>query len=121
MQSGKVLPIIRQFFSGPTAAPAKSATDSHSQQHQQQQSPDREPTDEELTAARELLANQEEFLRKGLKVEIRLVDGTKCIVILGADGQQIRAIPRREVLRLLDTRALGKNSHYLGRILDRRI
>ena len=119
MQSGRVLPIIRQFFTSPVST--KSATDRDSGNSQQQQKQEREPTDEETKRAFEHLLQQEEFKLQGLVAEMRLIEGRSCIVVLDKNGNQLRVIKGPAVLKLLETSVLGKNGHYLGRILDRRI
>ncbi len=118
MQSGRVLPVIRQFFT--TSLTAKSATDSNSQNQQQKQQ-EREPSEEEIRAAFELLLKQEEFKTQGLKVEMKSIDGRSCIVVSDSSGKELRVIKGPAVLAVLQTSVLGKDAHFRGRILDRRL
>ncbi|MGE3261484.1 MAG: hypothetical protein AB7K68_06875 [Bacteriovoracia bacterium] len=118
MQSGRVLPVIRQFFT--TTLTAKSATDSHSQ-NQQKREQEREPTEEEAKAAFEFLLQQEEFKAKGLKVELQFLEGRQCIVVSDNAGVQLRVIKGSAILRVLESTILGKDGQMRGRILDRRL
>ncbi|MGZ3693858.1 MAG: hypothetical protein ACXWQO_06630 [Bdellovibrionota bacterium] len=119
MQSGRVLPVIRQFFT--TSITAKSATDSNSQNHQQKKDQEREPSEEETRAAFELLLKQEEFKTQGLKVELKSIDGRSCIVVSDSAGVQLRVIKGPAILAVLQTSALGQTGQMRGRILDRRL
>lgn len=118
MQSGRISPIFRQFFS--TALTSKGATDSNSQNQNQHQQ-DREPSDEEAKAAFEFLLSQEELKAQGLQVELQTVDGRHSIVVSDRSGTPLRTIKGMGIVRVLETRALGKTGHQLGRILDRRL
>lgn len=120
MQSGKIAPIFRQFFSEATST--KSATDSHSQQQQKQKGePEREPTQEEALEALDLLSQQEEFQKNSLRAELRLSEGRHTILICNALGAQLKVIRGAEIMRILDGSGLGRKGPHLGRILDRRV
>ncbi len=118
MQSGKIAPVFRQFFTGTLGI--KNATDSHSQQRQSpEREPEREPTHEEALEALGLLTEQEEFQKSVLRAEVRTVEGRIYIFVFNAAGTQLRAIRGPEILRLLD----GGRAHgpRRGQILDRRV
>lgn len=120
MQSGKIAPIIRQFFTG--AVSPKGQSDSHSQQKQHpEKEPEREPTKEEALEAFDKLTQQEEFQKNHLRAELRLVEGRHQIAVLNASGAQLRLIRGIEIVRLLETGDSGRKGAHLGRILDRRI
>lgn len=118
MQSGKVLPVIRQFFT--PSIKSKSATDSQSQNSNQQQK-EREPSEDEAKKAFEILLTQEEFKAQGLKVELQTIDGRLSIVVSDAKGNQLRVLRGSAIVSILQTSALGKDTHFRGRILDRRL
>jgi uncharacterized lipoprotein len=118
MQSGRVLPVIRQFFT--TSLTAKSATDSNPQNQQQKQQ-ERDPSEEEAKAAFQLLLEQEEFKAQGLTVEMKTIEGKPCIIVCDSTGTQLRMIKGQAILKVLQTTVLGKDAHFRGRILDRRL
>jgi hypothetical protein len=118
MQSGRVLPVIRQFFT--TSITAKSATDSQSQNKQQKQE-ERDPSEEEAREAFKLLLDQEEFKAKGLQVELKFIEGKPCILVCDGNGSPLRMIKGPAILQVLQTSLLGKDAHFRGRILDRRL
>jgi hypothetical protein len=118
MQSGKIAPIFRQFF---TAALNPNRTDSNAEQRQSQGEPEREPTHEEALEALDLLTQQEEFQKNDLRAELKQLEGRWMISVLNRAGAQLRMIRGMEIVRLLDKAGLGKKGHSRGRILDRRV
>ncbi len=119
MQSGKIAPIFRQFFSGTLGS--KNPTDSHSQQRQQGGEPEREPTQEEALEALDLLSQQDEFQKNALRAELQQFEGRQSIIVTNALGVQIKVIRGTEIIRILEGSGLGRTGPHLGRILDRRI
>jgi len=120
MQSGKIVPTFRQFF---TSALSPRSTDSNGQQQQPppQGEPEREPTQEEALEALDLLIEQDEFRKNELCANLNQVESHWVITVLSSVGIQLRTIRGMEILRLLDKAGLGKHGHSLGRILDRRV
>lgn len=118
MQSGRIAPVLRQFFSGNVSA--KSATDRDAQNQQKQPQKEREPSHEEALAALDLLTQQEEFAKALLKAELQFLDGRYSILVSNASGAALRTIRGEEVLRILDA-GKGQQTAFRGRILDRRI
>jgi len=118
MQSGKIVPIFRQFF---TAALSPKNPDSNSQQKQSQGEAEREPSREEALEALDALSQQEEFQKNELRAELKQIEGRWVISVITAMGGQLRLIRGSEIVRLLDKAALGKKGHSVGRILDRRV
>lgn len=119
MQSGRVLPIIRQFFTNPIST--KSATDPHSGNQNKQGRQEREPKEDEAKEAFELLLEQEEFKLQGLNAELKFTDGRYSIVVTDKLGHTLRTIKGPGIIAILETSSLGKSGHFRGRILDRRI
>ena len=119
MQSGKISPTFRSFF---TAALSPKNTDANSQQQQQPQGEsDREPTQEEAVEALDLLSQPEEFRKNQLRADLKQVESRWVISIFASNGTQLRTIRGTEIVRLLDRSGLGKSGHSVGRILDRRV
>lgn len=119
MQSGRIAPIFRQFF---TAALSPKNTDANSQQQQQYQGePQREPTHEEALEALDLLTQQEDFQKNSLRAELMQLEERWVITVFASSGAQLRTIRGMEIVRLLDKSGLGKKGHSRGRILDRRV
>jgi hypothetical protein len=119
MQSGRIAPVFRQFFTG--ALGTKNATDSNPQQQQQQpeKEPDREPTRDEVLQALELLIQHDEFRKNALRAEVREEEGRFFLLVFNAAGAQLRAIRGQEIFRLINNQvAQGPRR---GQILDRRI
>lgn len=119
MQSGKILPVVRQFFT--SGLTTRSATDSQSQNKHPYEQPEREPTKEEAEAALKALQVQEEFVKNGLVAELKILEGKFVILVTDSKGTNLRTLKGREILRALDGMAFAKSGAYLGRILDRRI
>ncbi len=120
MQSGKILPIIRQFFATPVST--KRSTDSDAGGKNPYEQPQREPTEEEALAALALLREEEEFLKSGLRAELTKEEGQLVILVSRSDGVQVRSIRGFEIVRLLQTSfPAGAKGKQLGRILDRRV
>lgn len=119
MQSGKIAPIFRHFFTEPLRS--KGATDSNSQQQQPQGEREREPTEEEALEALDLLTQQEEFQKNSLRAELRTIDGRRSILVTNSQGTQLKVIRGMDIVRMLETSRLGAKGTRLGRILDRRI
>jgi|GEM_PF-7118390 len=119
MQSGKIAPTFRQFF---TAALSPKSTDSNSQQQQQPQGePEREPTQEEAVEALDLLTQQDDFRKNELRADLKQMEARWVITVFSKAGSQLRTIRGMEIVRLLDRAGLGKQGHSRGRILDRRV
>ncbi len=119
MQSGKIAPTFRAFF---TQALSPKGTDSNSQQQQQpEREPDREPTQEEAVEALDLLTQQEEFRKNELRADLKQLEQRWVITVRNRNGDQLRTIRGVEIIRLLDKSGLGKKGHSVGRILDRRV
>jgi hypothetical protein len=117
MQSGKILPTVRQFFSAPKPTGARRDPDS---QAGQERSPEREATEEEAQRAAELLADSDEFQKNGLSVRVEPFQGRSVLVVLDKAGSRLRTIKGAEIVRIL--LAMGTHgSPRQGRILDRRI
>ena len=119
MQSGKIAPVIRQFFI--QTQKAKNAEDSLSQHKKDQDEPEREPTKEEALAALDFLSHQEEFEKNSLRAELRESDGYFSIIVKNSSGAQLKVLRGGDILRILDATPLGRKGRHLGRILDRRI
>lgn len=119
MQSGRIAPIFRQFF---TAALSPKNTDANAGQQQQPQGePEREPTHEEALEALDRLTQQEEFQKNSLRAELLQIEGRWVIAVSSDKGVRLRTIRGSEIVRLLDKAGLGKSGHSPGRILDRRV
>lgn len=118
MQSGRVMPVLRQFFT--SSLTSKTNKDANSQ-NQQSGGREREPTDEETRKAFDFLLQQEEFKTQGLKVELQTIEERLCIVVSDFNGNQVRTIRGPSILRVLENTALGNSAHFRGRILDRRL
>ncbi len=119
MQSGRIMPVIRQFFSASTQQ-AKPSLDSNSGNGNQGGHPEREPTREEALAAMEVLSQQEEFHRQGLIAQLEIIENRFCINVVDGRGNKLRQIRGAEILRVLSTNTPGL-SRTLGHILDRRV
>lgn len=120
MQSGRIMPVIRQFFG--SQVQGKRSLDSHSNQNSNQQGQsEREPTREEAQAAMELLVGQEEFKKQNLVADLKTIDGRFTIAVTDHSGHPLKVISGTAILRLLAGASLGREGHVLGRILDRRV
>lgn len=118
MQSGRILPTFRQFFTA--AAKTGSANkDSNSQQGGYQQA-ERDATEEEAKRAAELMQGSEEFKNNGLIAKAGNQDGRPVIFVNDANGNALRTIQSPEIVRILLSLGLPQAPRQ-GRILDRRI
>lgn len=118
MQSGRILPTFRQFF---TAVKTGNATkDRDPQQGQGQSAPDRDATEEEARRAAALLSESEEFKQNGIKVEVNLFEEKFVIVVRDRNGVALRMIKGPDIVRALLALGLPQSPRQ-GRILDRRI
>jgi hypothetical protein len=117
MQTGKMPPIMR-FFMG--AKRTESSNRDASFQQNFQDSPQKEPSEEEIFRAAEILNESEDFKKNSLKCEVVREGDFLVISVKNASGIQIRSIKSSEIFRTIATLyATERNRH--GRILDRRI
>lgn len=116
MQSGRILPVFRQFFSTATKA-GQSHRDSDSQG---QSSPERDASEEEARRAMELLSESEEFKKNQISVGLELQGGRPTLVVRDRAGLTLRVLQGPEILRLLQSMG-SPQAPRQGRILDRRI
>jgi hypothetical protein len=117
MQSGRILPTFRQFFTA--AAKAGTANkDSNSQQGQQQA--ERDATEEEARRAAELLQGSEEFKKNSLTAKAGSQDNRPVIFVTDRGGNALRVIQSPEIVRILLSLGMPQAPRQ-GRILDRRI
>jgi hypothetical protein len=120
MQSGRIMPVIRQFFS--SQVQGNRPMDSHAGQGgQQQPPPEKEPTREEVQAALEALTGQEEFRKQNLKAFLKEIEGRFVIAVFDSNDHPLKMIAGQEIFRVLGGKVLGREGHVLGRILDRRV
>jgi hypothetical protein len=117
MQSGKILPVFRQFFSS-TLKTGNSHRDANSQQGYQD--PERDASEEEARKAAELLQESEEFRKNGLSVKFEWRNGRTALVVSDREGHVLRVVQSREIARLAFSLSPGAFARA-GRILDRRI
>jgi hypothetical protein len=117
MQSGRILPTFRQFFTA--SAKAGSANkDSNPQQGQQQA--ERDATEEEARRAAELMQGSDEFKKSGLTAKAGTQDGRPVIFVHDQSGNALRMIQSPEIVRILLSLGMPQAPRQ-GRILDRRI
>lgn len=119
MQSGKILPVVRQFFS--VAPKAGNAHRDADPQQGQQRSPERDATEEEAARAAELLSGSEEFKKSGLTARVVSHNGKAALTVCDRSGTQLRMIQNHEILRILISSIGEPKGPRQGRILDRRI
>src|SRR3989338_3563364 len=120
MQSGRISPLIRNFFS--PSITSKKNTDSETGGRNQYEQPQRQPTREEAELALSMLSGQEEFQKQGLTAVLRMEDNILIIAVSNAKGIVLRSIRGPEIVRLLEaSSSAGDKSLHIGRILDRRI
>lgn len=119
MQSGKILPVIRQFF-GTAIEPKAGKKDSQSG-YQNSQENNREPTEEEIFQALEILNAQEEIQSSGLSAVAEKVQGKVALMMRDSHGTVLRVLRAADVHRILSTGKVGGKGNQIGRILDRRI
>jgi hypothetical protein len=120
MQSGKILPLVRSFFSSPSVGNARNDGDSKRQSSQQKPEAEREPTEEEAAAATLVLRADEEFRKSALSVEISRVEGRIHLIVKNSAGTPLRSLKGGDIVRLA-ARASSRGGANAGRILDRRI
>lgn len=119
MQSGKILPVFRQFFSS-AVQPKGAQKDSHSGYQNSEQN-HREPTEEEIFQALEVLNAQEEIQASGLKAVAERVQGKINLMMKDSHGATLRVLRAADIHRVLLLSKAGTGGSQIGRILDRRI
>lgn len=117
MQSGRILPTFRQFFTA-AAKTGGANKDSNSQQGQQQA--ERDATEEEARRAAELLQGSDEFKKSGLTARAGSQEDRPVIFVTDGNGNALRMIQSPEIVRILLSLGLPQAPRQ-GRILDRRI
>ena len=117
MQSGRILPVFRQFFSTALRT-GNSHRDSSSQQGYQQ--PERDASEEEARKVMELLQELEEFQKNGLSVKFEWKNDRTALVVSDREGHVLRVVQSQEITRLVFSLSPGASARA-GRILDRRI
>lgn len=120
MQSGKILPIFRQFF-GTTLSTKSAERDSNSNNRNDGGEQKREPTKEEVLEALEILNMQDEFIQNGLCATAQFSENRHFIIVKDKNGSALRTLKGNEVIRVLELAKFDKKASRLGRILDRRI
>ena len=118
MQSGRILPLVRSFFSAPGVGNARN--DGGAKQQSTHQEPEREPTEEEARAAILVLRADEEFTKNALTVEMVRSDGRIHLLVKNSAGATLRSLKGGDIVRLA-ARATSRGGAAAGRILDRRI
>lgn len=118
MQSGRIAPLMRNFFNSVRASSTNS--DAGSQQNFGGQA-DREPTEEEARAALAILTNDEEIKKSALTAELIVRQGRLTIEVCNSGGTVLKALRGLDILRLLVPGAHPGQGNRAGRILDRRI
>ncbi len=117
MQSGKILPPLRQFFT--TLKTGNATRDSNSQQGQNRE-PEKEASAEEAELAAKALADSEEFQKNFLSTEVTQQQDKPVILVKSSSGAVVRVIKNSEIHVILQSLGSAKGPRH-GRILDRRI
>ena len=116
MQTGRILPAFRMFFS----ATNKAGGSDRDRNSGGQQSPERDATEEEARRAAELLSASDEFKQNGILVSVDVKDGRSVLLVRDAAGTPLRVIQSHEIVRILLSFGSPQAARQ-GRILDRRI
>ena len=121
MDSGRIMPVIRNFFGQTVSIKGNDRERSSKDNPQQdQQKKEQQPSKEDAAHALAFLKSQETFIKAGLKAEVRELDGIFIIQVTDNQGSIVKTIRGVDLWRLL---AQGKSTERdpVGHILDRRL
>ncbi len=125
MDSGKIIPGIRNLVGISTNNTAVKSTDKDARQNSQNKQKDsqqkRQPTEEEAQRALAVLAAMDSVTKNGLQLELVNEEGLYIIFVKDSHAQVLRGMRGSDILRLLDTKADKASTTNRGSILDSRI
>lgn len=125
MDSGKIVPGIRNLAGlGATSTTVKSTdkdSRQNSQENKKEQQQRRQPTAEEAQRALAVLSAMDSVVKNGLQLELVNEEGLFIIFVRNERGQVLRGLRGADILRLLDAKSDKSSSATRGSILDSRI